>query len=134
MESTAIYDRIIEYLTKGGEIFTQPLFTLGTSEISLSTVLYFFLAFIILFFVASKIKKFLTRKVLVKAQIILGLRESIGMITKFVIIIIGSTVVIQSAGIDLSTLSILAGALGVGIGFGLQNITNKSCFWYYYFI
>lgn len=125
MEGTAIYDNIIDYLSKIGEMFTQSLFKLGSSEISLSTILYFFLAFIILFFVAGKIKKFLITKVLAKAEINRGLSESIGMITKFMIIIIGSIVIIQSAGIDLSALSLLAGALGVGIGFGLQNITNN---------
>ena len=36
---------------------------------------------------------------------------------------LGSIVIIQSAGIDLSTLSLLGGAMGVGIG--LQNITNN---------
>ncbi len=125
MESTAIYDNIIDYLSKVGEIFTQSLFKLGASEISLSTILYFFLAFIILFYVAGKIKKFLITKVLAKAEINRGLSESIGMITKFAIILIGSIVITQSAGIDLSALSLLAGALGVGIGFGLQNITNN---------
>jgi small-conductance mechanosensitive channel len=34
-------------------------------------------------------------------------------------------VVIQATGIDLSALTVLAGALGVGIGFGLQNVTNN---------
>lgn len=125
MGVAAIYDNVLDYLSKIGEIFTQSLFKLGVSEISLSTILYFSLAFIFLFFVAGKIKKFLIAKVLIKAEIDRGLSESIGMITKFMIIIIGSIVIIQSAGIDLSALSLLAGALGVGIGFGLQNITNN---------
>ena len=125
MNSRDVYDDVISYLTKLGEVFTKSLFKLGASEISLSTILYFFLAFIILFFIAGKIKRFLITRILAKADINIGLSESIGMITKFVIIIIGSIVIIQSAGIDLSALSLLAGALGVGIGFGLQNITNN---------
>ena len=120
-----VYNNIIDFLTRLGDIFTRSMFTLGSSEISLSTVLYFILAFIVLFYVAGKIKSFLINRVLTRAEINLGLRESIGMITKFMIIIIGSIVIIQSAGIDLSALSLLAGALGVGIGFGLQNITNN---------
>jgi small-conductance mechanosensitive channel len=34
-------------------------------------------------------------------------------------------IILQTVGIDLSTITVLAGALGVGIGFGLQNITNN---------
>lgn len=125
MEGKDIYENILGYLSRVGEVFTKSLFTLGASEISLSTIIYFFLAFILLFYVAGKIKRVLITRVLAKAEINIGLRESIGMITKFVIIIVGSIVIIQSAGIDLSALSLLAGALGVGIGFGLQNITNN---------
>ncbi|MEQ9008660.1 MAG: mechanosensitive ion channel [Ekhidna sp.] len=54
-----------------------------------------------------------------------GARNSIGLITRVMIMFIGSIFIIQSAGIDMSSLSLLAGALGVGIGFGLQNITDN---------
>jgi len=125
MDGSAIYENIIDYLTQVGDVFTKSLFSFGNSEISLSTILYFFIAFILLFYVAGKLKRILITKVLVRAEISIGLRESIGMVTKFTIILVGSIVIIQSAGIDLSALSLLAGALGVGIGFGLQNITNN---------
>ncbi|MEQ9425885.1 MAG: mechanosensitive ion channel [Cyclobacteriaceae bacterium] len=125
MEASEVQEDILSFLRDVGEIFTNSLFKLGESEISLSTLFYFFLAFIVLFFVAGKVKKILINKILKRAEINIGLRESIGMITKFVIIIIGTIVIIQSAGIDLSALSLIAGALGVGIGFGLQNITNN---------
>lgn len=55
----------------------------------------------------------------------MGVSQSIGTIVKYFILVIGLLVVVQSSGIDLSALSILAGALGVGIGFGLQNITSN---------
>lgn len=125
MEFSEWLNKINSFISEVGEMFTRSLFDLGQSEISLSTIIYFFLAFILLFYVAGKIKNVLINRILSRADIGIGLRESIGMITKSVIIIIGSVVIIQSAGIDLSTLSLLAGALGVGIGFGLQNITNN---------
>ncbi len=60
-----------------------------------------------------------------KANMERGARNSIGLITRVMIMFIGSIFIIQSAGIDMSSLSLLAGALGVGIGFGLQNITDN---------
>ncbi|MDA0196789.1 MAG: mechanosensitive ion channel [Bacteroidetes bacterium] len=125
METSALLDKIVSFLTQIGEIFSKSLFQLGQSEISLSTIIYFLLAFILLFYIAGKVKKILIHRVLVRSGINIGVRESIGMITKFTVISIGGVVIIQSVGIDLSALSLLAGALGVGIGFGLQNITNN---------
>ncbi|MEP1031965.1 mechanosensitive ion channel domain-containing protein [Ekhidna sp.] len=126
MESLqTVWDKIIDFLTRVGEIFTTNLFNLGDSKITLGTILYFLISFIILTFLAKRFRNLLVNKILVKANMEKGARNSIGLITRVMIMFIGSIFIIQSAGIDMSSLSLLAGALGVGIGFGLQNITDN---------
>ncbi|MEP0987795.1 mechanosensitive ion channel domain-containing protein [Ekhidna sp.] len=126
MESLkSVWESIIDFLTKVGEIFTTNLFDLGESKITLGTILYFLISFIVLTFVAKRFRNLLVNKILVKANMEKGARNSIGLITRVMIMFIGSIFIIQSAGIDMSSLSLLAGALGVGIGFGLQNITDN---------
>ncbi|MEQ9467068.1 MAG: mechanosensitive ion channel [Ekhidna sp.] len=120
-----VWNSIIEFLTKVGELFTTNLFELGNSKITLGTILYFIISFIILTFVAKHFRNLLVNKILVKANMERGARNSIGLITRVMIMFVGSIFIIQSAGIDMSSLSLLAGALGVGIGFGLQNITDN---------
>ena len=53
------------------------------------------------------------------------MRQAVGSIARYVMIVIGFLIVLQTAGIDLTTLNILAGAVGIGVGFGLQNIANN---------
>ena len=54
-----------------------------------------------------------------------GTLYSISVIIQYVIGVIAYVVIIQSAGLDLSTLTVIFGALGIGIGFGLQSIINN---------
>ncbi len=107
------------------DVFTTPVLHLGNSEISLGTIIYFILAFILLSHLSKRFRNLLVNKILFRANFEIGTRNSIGTISRFMVLLIGSILIVQSAGIDLSTLSLLAGALGVGIGFGLQNITNN---------
>lgn len=48
-----------------------------------------------------------------------------GQIARYVIIVVGISVAVSSLGVDLSTLSLFAGALGVGIGLGLQDVVKN---------
>lgn len=79
----------------------------------------------VLFIAAEWIRRVLVNRVLRRYSLEMGTRQSVGKIVKYILIIAGLFSILQTNGIDLSAFGILAGALGVGIGFGLQNITNN---------
>ena len=107
------------------DFFNIPIVTLGDHTLTLWTVIYFIALTFLLVYLTKKLRNWIVYKLLEKSSIDLGVRLAVGTIIRYVILVLGFIVVFQSAGINLSTLSILAGALGVGIGFGLQNITNN---------
>jgi len=69
--------------------------------------------------------RWLVNSVLTRRGVDVGLREALGAILRYVIVTLGTLVILQSAGIDLTSLNVLVGAIGVGLGFGLQNITSN---------
>ena len=107
------------------EIIVQPLFKLGDAEISAGTILYILFAFIILSYLSKRMRNLLVGGLFKRAGMDKGISVTIGNVTRFFFVILGSIIIVQSAGINLSTLTVLFGALGVGIGFGLQTITDN---------
>ena len=113
-----IFDQIVEFLN-------LPLVTLGQITVTAWKILYLFLLFFLLVYITKKIKKWIIHSLLSKSNLDIGIRTAIGTIFRYLMIVIGLMIILQSAGIDMSTITVLAGALGVGIGFGLQNITSN---------
>ncbi len=107
------------------EYLNIHIIAVGKTDITLWTIIYFFFLTFLLFYVTSKLRKWIVYKVLAKSKIDLGVRVAVGTIFRYLILAVGLIIVLQTVGIDLSAVTILAGALGVGIGFGLQNITNN---------
>ncbi len=97
----------------------------GSIEVTLWSVLYFLILIFLLFYVTSKLRKWVVYSLLSKSKIDIGVRIAVGTIIRYIVLVIGIIIFLQSAGINLSAVTVLAGALGVGIGFGLQNITNN---------
>ena len=79
----------------------------------------------VLVWVTRRVTRWFVDTVLARRGFDIGMREALGAIVRYVIVTLGALVILQSAGIDLTSLNVLVGAVGVGLGFGLQNITNN---------
>jgi small-conductance mechanosensitive channel len=103
----------------------RPVFSIGDSHVSFLSIGFFIGATVLVFVIATYVKRLLVKRIFPRYHIEIGLGEAIGTIIQYIVTVIGFVIVLDSAGIDLSSLKIIAGALGVGIGFGLQNIVNN---------
>src|SRR5688572_25424441 len=72
-----------------------------------------------------RVTRWFVDSVLARRGFDISMREALGAILRYVFLALGALVILQSAGIDLTSLNVLVGAIGVGLGFGLQNITNN---------
>jgi small-conductance mechanosensitive channel len=80
---------------------------------------------IAVFWLASGTKRFLLTRFLVRSGLDRTLQHAIAQIIGYAVLIIGIVVVLDNAGIHLGALTVFAGAVGVGVGFGLKNIASN---------
>ncbi len=119
------FKQIQKYFNDVKDLFSVHIFDIGNSSITIWTILYFIILAWLLFFITAKLKKWMVYKVLSESKIELGVRLAVGTIIRYGVLLLGLLIVIQTVGINLSAITILLGALGIGIGFGLQNVTNN---------
>ncbi|WP_186757471.1 mechanosensitive ion channel family protein [Echinicola salinicaeni] len=118
-------DGFSAFLDKFNELLEYVVITLGESKLTVGEIIAIAFSIFLLLIVTEWIRKFIVNKVLTRYNMNIGTRQSVGTIIRYALLISGFVIIVQNSGIDLSALGILAGALGVGIGFGLQNITNN---------
>ncbi|HLO49009.1 MAG TPA: cyclic nucleotide-binding domain-containing protein [Kamptonema sp.] len=106
-------------------LFTTPLFYLGENRLSLSSIVQLLLLALAVFLVSRALSEWLKRGLLVRMKLDRGSREAIAALSSYIIAAIGLIVVLQSAGINLSSLTVVAGVVGIGFGFGLQNLASN---------
>lgn len=117
--------KVADFLEFFNELMSIKLFSIGESSLTIGLLLTLIFSVVALFVLSEWARRLLVNRVLKRYKIERGTRQSVGTIVKYVIVIAGLFSILQTNGIDLSAFGILAGALGVGIGFGLQNITNN---------
>lgn len=79
----------------------------------------------LLVWTTRRVTRWLVANILTRHGVDVGMGEALGTLVRYGIITLGLLVILQSAGIDLTSLTVFVGAIGVGLGFGLQNITSN---------
>ncbi|WP_245277239.1 mechanosensitive ion channel domain-containing protein [Rhizobium sp. CF080] len=103
--------------------FTQ--IRIGNISISIVGILGGILLFGLGFIVTRWVQKWIDGNVLARSQVDLGVRNSVKTGIGYLGIGLAVIVGVSAAGIDLSSFALVASALSVGIGFGLQNIVSN---------
>jgi len=103
----------------------QSGITVGDTTVSPSEFVSFVLVFIIGYVITGFVQSFLKTTILPRTSIDIGARNAILAGVGYVGIMLAAIFAINSAGIDLTSIALVAGALSVGIGFGLQNIVSN---------
>ncbi len=102
----------------------SPLFSIGGTSVSSLNLLSSLLLLVLVFYIGGWVRK-ITYSWLYSRIHDLGIRNSLSVFTQYAVVVLGVLIVLNILGINLTSLTVFAGALGVGIGFGLQTITNN---------
>jgi small-conductance mechanosensitive channel len=100
-------------------------FKVGTITISLSRIAFALIIFVAGYLVTRTIERWLDVSFLPRTRLDKGLRNAIGTSFGYIGLILALSVALAALGLDFEKLAIVAGALSVGIGFGLQSIVNN---------
>lgn len=116
---TAFFSDIFHQLS---QLFDTKLVVLGNTTITPKLLVSLSIWLTLIFFTIGLVKRFLKRHLL--ASIDANNREAIATLVSYAVGVVAIFVAVQYTGINLSSLGIILGGLGVGIGFGLQHIAD----------
>ncbi|PIS19021.1 MAG: mechanosensitive ion channel protein MscS [Zetaproteobacteria bacterium CG12_big_fil_rev_8_21_14_0_65_55_1124] len=100
-------------------------FSLGTSRVSLLLVLKLILTIGIFWMLALWLARLIEQRLSRSVHFSESSRVALAKFSKFMLLGIAILVALDAAGVDLTALTVFSGAVGVGIGFGLQRISSN---------
>jgi small-conductance mechanosensitive channel len=106
-------------------LWSQPYFHLGTIPITPAFLIKLFVFLVIIVLAARYSRRFVRSQILVHTSLDIGQRFAVERGVGYIVFVVGFAVGLQSMGVNLNSLVVLGGAVGIGIGLGLQTVANN---------
>lgn len=103
----------------------RPIFYIDQSPFSALSVVKLVFTLWVTFVLARALKQFLNQRFFTQLTVDRGLSNALSTFIYYLVLLIGLVVGLNVVGIGFSSLAVLLGVLGLGIGFGLRNITEN---------
>lgn len=118
-------DETLSWFGRLKEQLAFPLLSIGGTEITLWNVLTLVVLLVLIGWGSGKLRRWTAHLLRHRGGFEVGTAEAVGSIVRYSVVFLGLLIAVQTAGLDLTTLNVLAGAVGLGVGFGLQGIANN---------
>lgn len=102
-----------------------PFMTLGDKPLTLGSVAQVLLILAVFFVVERQLRRLLRTRVLSRTHMDPALQYAVSRFVGYCFILLGFFIACATIKLDLSSLAVIAGAVGIGVGFGLQNIISN---------
>lgn len=114
-----------EFFNQILRVLNYQLFSLGQTPVTpLRLIVLIFLSGLLVY-VSGQLRKLVVTRLLERTPLRHGARQAIGTILRYLMLLVGFVVILQTVGLDLTAFNVMAGAIGIGIGLGLQGIANN---------
>lgn len=117
-------DEFVEFLKKVRGTLEYSI-NLGGTKITLLGLIEIVLVIFIFLTISKILRKILQRRIMPRFKLAEGAQFVMLRLIHYILIVIGMLVAINLVGIQMTSLAVIFGLLGVGIAFGLQNITSN---------
>jgi len=97
----------------------------GEGRISILSIIKTALLLAIALWASRSLGNFLDRRIQNVSELTPSLRVLFGKVTRIALFVLAASIALSGLGIDLTALTVLSGALGVGLGFGLQKVVSN---------
>jgi small-conductance mechanosensitive channel len=121
----AAFEAIQRLLTNLYQFLATPLFEIGKHKFSLGSLFFFVFVALSVFVASHAFSQWIKRRILMRMRLHRGTQEAIAAVIGYALAGLSFVIVLQTAGIDLGSLTVLAGVLGLGFGFGFQNLASN---------
>jgi small-conductance mechanosensitive channel len=98
--------------------------TVGSTDFTIGRVLAIGLILLAMFRLTRWIRNWAIRRLSLRPGMQAGVAESIGSIVRYVLVFVAIIALAGTIGVDISSVVVVAGVLGLGIGLGLQGLVN----------